>query len=178
MSATPPPRDAAAAILRARARTLARREPEADPGASIELIEFRVARENYALETRHVMEVLPLVDLTPVPCTPPFIRGVVNVRGRITAVVDLRSFFGLPSRGLSDLHHTILVRGAGLEFGLLADVVAGVRVHPRDSLQPAGPALTGVPPEVLLGMTAERLVVLDLERVLADPRLIVHEEVK
>jgi len=172
-----PQRDAAA-VLQARAQALARRETAAEPGASIELLEFRVARENYALESRHVLEVLPLVDLTPVPCTPAFVRGVVNVRGRITAVVDLRTFFGLPARGLADLHHTILVRGAGLEFGVLADLVAGVRAHPRDGLQPAGPGLTGVPSAYLLGMTAERLVVLDLERVFADPRLVVHEEAR
>lgn len=176
MTQGPAPRDPAA-ILRARAKVLARREPAAEPGAAIELLELRLARESYALETRHVSEVLPLVDLTPVPCTPAFILGVVNIRGRITAVVDIRRFFGLPTRGMTDLHHIILVRGGDMEFGILADVVAGVRSQPRSGLQPAQPTLTAVPPEYLLGVTTERLVVLDVERVLADPRLIVQEEV-
>lgn len=171
------PTSDAAAILRERARVLAR--PDAPPAAvaSIELLAFRLARAAYAVETRYVAEVLPLLELTPVPCTPAFVAGVVNVRGRITAVIDCQKFLDLPAEGLTDLHHVILVRAGGMEFGLLADAIAGVRLEPAGSLQPLGPALAGARSECLQGMTADRLVVLDLQRMLADPRLVVHQEV-
>ncbi|TMH72974.1 MAG: chemotaxis protein CheW [Betaproteobacteria bacterium] len=169
----------AGGILRARARALARpreRTPVAE--ASLELLEFRLAQECYALETRYVREVYPLKDLTPLPCTPPFVLGIVNVRGRITPVIDIKKFFDLPDKGLTDLHRVILVRGNGLELGLLADAIAGVRSIPVDSLQPSLPTLTGIRGTYLKGVTAERLVVLDLARILADPKIMVHEEVE
>jgi len=166
-------------ILRARAQALARPpERAAVAAASLELLEFRLARESYALETRYVREVYPLKNLTPLPCTPPFVLGIVNVRGRILPVLDLKKFFELPEQGLTDLNRIILVRGNDLELGLLADVIAGVRTIPVDSLQPSLPTLTGIRAEYLKGVTAERLVVLDLDRILADPKIIVHEEVE
>ena len=166
-------------ILRARAQALARPpERAAVAAASLELLEFRLANECYALETRYVREVYPLKNLTPLPCTPPFVLGIVNVRGRILPVLDLKKFFELPEEGLTDLHRIILVQGHDLELGLLADVIAGVRTIPVDSLQPSLPTLTGIRAEYLKGVTAERLVVLDLDRILADPKIIVQEEVE
>ncbi|HSI38639.1 MAG TPA: chemotaxis protein CheW [Methylotenera sp.] len=166
-------------ILRTRAQHLARPlQNGVLESASLELLEFRLAQENYALETHYVSEVYPLKDLTPMPCTPPFLRGIVNVRGRIVPVIDIKKFFDLPDKGLSDLHRIILVRGNDLELGLLADIIVGVRTVPLDSLQPSLSTLTGIRSDYLKGVTAERLVVLDLDRILTDPRVIVHEEVE
>jgi purine-binding chemotaxis protein CheW len=165
-------------ILRARAQALARApRPAPVPGTMLELLEFRLASERYALESRHVEEVHPLRELTPLPCTPPFILGIVNVRGRILPVMDLKKFFDLPERGVTDLHRIILVRGHGLELGLLADVIVGVRSVAAESLQPSLPTLTGIRADYLKGISEERLVVLDLDRLLSDPKIIVHEEV-
>jgi purine-binding chemotaxis protein CheW len=165
-------------LLRERARALALpRSAGAVEAGALELLEFRLARERYALETRHVSTVVPLRELTPVPCAPRFILGIVNVRGRITPVLDIRVFFDLPGQGLTDLHRVILLRGQELEFGLLADAITGVQsVHPS-GLQPSLPTLTGIRSEYLKGVTADRVVVLDVDRLLADPGIIVHEEV-
>jgi len=165
-------------ILRERARALARiPPPPTAEDSTLELLEFRLASERYALETRHVHEVHPLRELTPLPCTPEFILGIVNVRGRILGVLDLKKFFQLPDPGLTDLHRIILLRGNGLEMGLLADVIVGVRRIPVDRLQPTLPTLTGIRAEYLKGVTDERLVVLDLDRLLSDPKIVLHEEV-
>jgi len=168
---------AARQILRARARVLAR-PPEHAPAAEtlLELLEFSLAQERYAVETRYVREVYPLKDLTPLPCTPPFVLGIVNVRGCILPVLDLKKFFDLPEQGLTDLHRIILIRGHDLELGLLADVIVGVRSVPVESLQPSLPTLSGIRGDYLKGVTAECLVVLDLARILADPKIIVHDE--
>jgi len=165
-------------ILRARAKALAIPTQSMPAGAMLELLEFRLASERYALETRHVRDVHPLRELTPLPCTPPFVLGIVNVRGRILPVLDLKKFFDLPERGLTDLHRIILVQGNDLEFGLLADVIVGVRSVAADSLQPSLPTLTGIRAEYLKGIGEDRLVVLDVERILADPKIIVHQEVE
>lgn len=166
-------------ILRTRAQALARPLERSEVAeSSLQLLEFRLARESYALETRHVREVYPLKNLTPVPCTPSFVLGIVNVRGRITPVIDIKKFFDLPDQGLTDLHSVILLRSNDLELGLMADVVVGVRTIPLESLQPTLPTLTGIRADYLKGVTAQRLVVLDLDRLLADPKIIVQEEVE
>lgn len=165
-------------ILRERAQRLARPEQLEVPGQQIELLEFRLAQERYAVETRHVQEVYTLHDLTPLPGTPPFLLGLINVRGRVLPVFDLRKLFELPEQGLTDLHRVVLVRGNDLELGLLADLTVGVREIARASLQPSLPTLTGIRAQYLLGVTQEHLVVLDLERILADPRILIHDEVE
>jgi purine-binding chemotaxis protein CheW len=106
------------------------------------------------------------------------VLGIVNVRGRILPVLDLKKFFDLPEKGLTDLHRIILVRNEDIELGLLADVVIGMRAMAVDRLQPSLPTLTGIREEYLRGVTADRLIVLDLARVLTSPRIIVSEEVE
>jgi purine-binding chemotaxis protein CheW len=165
-------------ILRQRAQALAQVPPPPAADTVLELLEFGLASERYAIERRFVQEVHPLRELTPLPCTPPFILGIVNVRGRIVPVLDLKKFFELPERGLTDLHRTIIVKGHDLEIGLLADVISGINAVPAESLQPSLPTLTGIRADYLKGVTAGRLVVLAVERILSDPKIIVHEEVE
>lgn len=168
----------AAKVLRQRAQALAQIPPPPAADTVLELLEFGLASERYAIERRYVQEVQPLRDLTPLPCTPAFILGIVNVRGRIVPVLDLKKFFELPERGLTDLHRTIIVRGHDLEIGLLADVIIGISAVPAESLQPSLPTLTGIRADYLKGVTGGRLVVLAVERILGDPKIIVHEEVE
>ena len=166
-------------ILRARAKALAR-EPETRQiaAAALEVIEFGLAHERYAIEAAYVREVQPLEDLTPLPGTPPFVAGIVNVRGRILPVIDIRKFFDLPEPGIADAHRILLVHTAEMELGILADTVAGVRSVPLDTIQSSLPTLTGLREEYLKGVTAERLIILDVARILADRRIMVHEEVE
>lgn len=161
-------------ILRARARVLARPHDAAAAPDGLELLEFRLANERYAVRTRFVVEVQPLRELTPLPGTPPFVRGIVNLRGRVLAVYDLKKFFGLPEQGLTDLHRIVVVGGERFEIGLLADVVTGVRHIPPESLSPPLPTLSDIAAEYLEGISEERLVVLDLDRILGDPRIVVN----
>src|ERR1700734_2278342 len=130
-------------ILRQRAQALVQVPPPPAADTVLELLEFGLASERYAIERRYVQEVQPLRELTPLPCTPAFILGIVNVHGRIVPVLDLKKFFELPEQGLTDLHRTILVRGHDLEIGLLADVIIGISGGPGQRLQPSLPTLTG-----------------------------------
>ena len=167
-------------ILRERALALARPLSNAAvaEASRLELLEFRVAAERYAVETRFVQEVHPLRDLTPLPGTPPFVPGIVNVRGQILPVYDLKKLFGLPEPGLTDLHRVIHVRGHDMELGLLADVIVSVRVIAADRLQPSLATLTGIRADYLKGITDDRVVVLDLDRILSDPKIVVHDEIE
>lgn len=167
-----------ARILAARARSLAMPARGARDGEEIEVIEFLLSGERYGLEFTYVREVFPLVELTRLPCTPPFVLGIVNVRGEIVSVVDLRTFFDLPDRGLSDLNKVIILHSAEMTFGILADVVVGVRGLARDALQPALPTLIELREKYLLGVTWDAVAVLDAAKLLADPQIVVEESME
>jgi purine-binding chemotaxis protein CheW len=166
-------------LLRARAQALAR-EPEQDAAArgALEVAEFLLAYETYGVESSYVREVYPLKELTPLPCTPPFVLGIINVRGQILSVIDLKKFFDLPEKGLTDLNKVIVVHNATMAFGILADAILGVRSIPLDAIQPSLPTLTGIRAAYLKGVTSERLVILDASTLLGDSALIVLEEVE
>jgi purine-binding chemotaxis protein CheW len=165
-------------ILHARAQALAR-EPLGEDVAteSLEVLEFLLAYETYGIEMSYVRETLPLKDLTPVPCTPPFVLGLISVRSRIVSVIDIRKFFDLPEKGLTDLNRVIVIHDDGMEFGILADAVIGVRTVPLAGVQPSLPTLTGIREEYLKGVTKERMTILDGKKLLNDKNIIVHEEI-
>jgi purine-binding chemotaxis protein CheW len=171
------PADEARRVLRDRARALAREPVKTVAEATLAIVEFRLANERYGIETAFLVEVQPLKSVTPVPCTPAFVRGLINVRGRILAVIDLKKCFDLAAEGTGDRQAVLIVRSAELEVGLLADAVVGSRSVPLSALQPTLPTLTGIGAEYLKGVTGEGLVVLDAGKLLAESGLIVHEEV-
>jgi purine-binding chemotaxis protein CheW len=165
-------------ILKARAKALAR-EPKKEELAlkeQLEVVEFLLAYERYGIESRFVREVYPLKDLTPLPGTPPFVLGMINVRGQILSVIDIKRFFDLPEKGLTDLNKVVILHLDGMEFGILADVIVGVRRIPLTDIQTFLPTLVGIREEYLKGVTRERLVILDAEKLLRDKKLIIHEE--
>jgi purine-binding chemotaxis protein CheW len=140
------------------------------------VLEFRLASETYAIETVYVRATSPLRELTPLPGTPAFLLGLINLRGQILSVIDLKRFFDLPEKGLTDLNRVIIVHGEEMEFGLLADEILGVRSLRRDEIQPPLPTLTGIREEYLLGVSRERTVVLNGRKLLTDPALVVNDE--
>ncbi len=165
------------AVLRERAVRLAVRPPEPESGETVDCLEFLLSGESYAIELCYITETLPLTDFTPLFCTPAFVLGIVNVRGRIVSILDLRRFFELASVGLSDLNRVIVVGNGSMEFGVLADSVAGMRSLKAQELLPPPDAFTGIREEFLAGVTADRLALLDMGKIMSDPRIVVHEEV-
>jgi len=164
-------------ILKARARALARRADDPSTvGGTLNVVEFRLAREHYAFEREFVREVCPLTELTPLPCTPAFIAGIVNVRSRILPVIDIRKFFDLPEAGITDAHMVVIVHAAGLEAGILADAVVGARSVPLEAIQASLPTLTGIRAQYLRGVADGRTAILDAPRILSDPNIVVEQE--
>ncbi len=174
-----PSSDETRSILKKRARALAREPEQAESVQNfIEIIEFQLSREIYGMESAFVREVYPLKDLTPLPCTPSFVLGIVNVRGKILSVIDLKNFFNLPEKGLGDLNKIIIIRNEEMEFGVLADSIIGTRRITRDTIQPPLPTVTGIGAEYVKGVTAEGIIILDGDKILGDEKIVVHEELE
>ena len=150
-----PPSAVRRAVLEARARALAAPAP-AVGGASIEVLEFMLADECHAIESAWVREVVPLRELTVLPGTPDFVLGLIHLRGEILSVLDVRKFFGLARKGLSDLDKAIVLDDGEMRFGVLADRIVGVRRIPIGDVQPPLPTLSVIRPDYLLGVTRDR----------------------
>jgi purine-binding chemotaxis protein CheW len=165
-------------VLRKRAKVLAQK-PQEEMGteAGLDCLEFRLNYETYAIGMEWVTETCPLKDLTPLPGTPTFVAGIINLRGRIFSVVDIRRFFDLPEKGLTNLNRVIILQGAEMEFGILADEIMGTRSVPLAEIQPPLPTLTGIREEYLLGVTRDRTAILDGARLLGDRNLVVFERI-
>jgi purine-binding chemotaxis protein CheW len=166
-------------ILRSRVKKLSQEiESKGTEEEYFEVLEFLLAQEIYAIETLFIREVYPMTELTPLPCTPAFVFGLINVRGQIMTVIDMKKFFDLPERGITNLNKVIVVRKDAMELGLLADEIIGIRNIPVSDLQPPLSTMSGIHAEYLKGVTGERLIVLDMERFLTDKKLIVQEEIE
>ena len=116
-------------------------------------------------------------NVNPVPCTPDLVVGVINIRGSIYSVIDIRSFFGVEKKDITDLTKVILVSAAGLEVGILADDVKGATSLPLSEVKAALAAQGSAKDEFIQGVTKDMLIILNLEAVLRDERVIVHQEV-
>ena len=139
---------------------------------------FYLAGEEYAISILRVKEILEYDTLTPVPQTPPAIRGVINLRGSVVPVVDLRAKFGLPPSPLTKRTCIVIVEvtldGHPTVMGVLADAVSQV----MDLLPPdiAAPPVFGTAVRVDylqgLGKVGKKFVLLlDVDKVLAAPEL-------
>ncbi len=165
------------ALLTARARQLALRLSSADsaPADSLLVVTFRLGSEEFGVACEHVREVARLKGLTPLPRTPSFVLGVMNVRGQVLSVVDLRGLLGLPAAGLVESARVVVLHHGAMEFGLVAEAVLAVRTVPLQDLQPPPATVTGIGANYLRGVTSDGLSLLDTARILADPDLVLDE---
>ena len=165
-------------ILKIRALALAQ-EPLREEAAAedIEILEFTLAYERYAIESHFVRQVASLENLTPLPCTPAFVLGIANLRGALYPVIDLRKFFELPEKELTSFNKIIVLQSGKILLSILADTIIGVRRILKNHIQPSLPTLTGLRKSYLMGITPERLVVLDAEKLLMDESINVQEQV-
>jgi purine-binding chemotaxis protein CheW len=166
-------------ILRDRARLLAAgsKADATAPRSLLEIVEFVLGPERYGIESSRIREIHPLNEYTPLPCTPAFVLGLVNVRGQILSIIDIKKLFDLPENGLTDLNKIIIVHAHSMELGILADAILGTRSIAPEELHPALPTLTGIRADYLQGITKDSLVVLDVGKILADERILVDEVV-
>jgi len=165
--------DTPEAILRERARRLSVAAARTDSGATVQVLECRLGAEQYALEMRLLHGVQRAGGLTPVPGAPAFVTGLLNVRGEIVAVLDLAIALALGRSGppRAEGRNVLLVELSGVRVGLLVDEVVGVRTLALNRLEraPSGS-------DVARGVAEARIVLLDLERLLAEGRFDVAEE--
>jgi len=163
-------------ILKTRADQLARTNHSQKPrGKQVTVLEFRLAHEIYAIELTHIRTVHPLKEKKPthIPGAPGFIKGIINLRGEIISVVDLKHFFNLPDQDQGHSSQVIILSSKDMEFGILSDAIHGVTEFQTADIHDSLPTLTGVQLEYIKGVTAIGVVILDDEKLLNDKKMII-----
>lgn len=165
-------------ILKERALALAQEAlPQNAASEGTQVVEFTLGNECYAVETHHVAQVACVENIVPLPCTPAFVLGMVNLRGEIFPVIDLKKFFELPEKELTDRNKLIVLQSGKIIFSFLVDQIVNVRRIPVTDIRPSLPTLTGIRKNYLKGITSERLVVLDAAKFLLEETIVVDEQV-
>jgi purine-binding chemotaxis protein CheW len=131
------------------------------------VLAFQLGEERYGVDVMLVQAVRPLTKVTRVPGTPAFYKGVVNLRGKIITVLDLRLFFELRVNDDHPPDELVIVKAIGLEMGLVAHHVDGVRSIPRSAIQMPGETRYSI------GVTADHLVLLSVGQLFESERLVI-----
>ncbi len=145
------------------------------PDDQIAIVGFTLHPEKYAFEVVNVSEVLTMNELTPIPGTPAFIMGVVNLRGHIISVVNLKSFLGLTEGGLTQLNKIIVISDGKMIFGVLADEITGFSNFPSDKLLEPPVNLNGLLAEFVKGTLSDGTILLNASRMLTSKHLIIQD---
>lgn len=136
--------------------------------ASLELLCFRVATEEYAINIMDIKEIVRPRDVTEVPRVPDFVRGILSLRGIIIPVFDMRVRLGLPVKG-GERERVIVVKRGGGFCGVHVDEVVQVVRIPAQGIEPPPVILEGIDREFVegIGRVSDRmLILLDMEKVL------------
>ncbi len=136
------------------------------------IVGFKIRDDDYAFEIMKVVEIIRLKDITEVPTAPDFIEGVINLRGKIIPIIDLRRRFGMDDKEANIMFRIIIVEYAKHQLvGVVVDEVTKV-VNVKDSeMLPAPSTLTGVGGRYIQSIvkTADRIIVLlDIEKIFTD----------
>jgi len=135
---------------------------------------FFLADEEYGLEILKVREIIGLMPITRVPRTPEYMRGVINLRGKVIPVVDLRIKFALEATADSERTCIIVVQASGVEFGVVVDRVSEVVNVASSDIEDAPSFGAEVDTEYLLGLAKSQGTVkllLDIDRVLSSQEI-------
>jgi purine-binding chemotaxis protein CheW len=137
----------------------------------IQLVTFRLQDETYGIDVMQVQEVLRVSEIAPVPGAPPYVLGIVNLRGNVVTVIDTRTRFGLPTSECDDASRIVIIEAQQQVVGMLVDGVAEV-VELRESEIDAAPNIGSAESSRCIQGVVSReddlLIVVDLNRLLHD----------
>lgn len=119
----------------------------------IELLTFKLAEQEYALDIMSVREIRGWTHATPLPHSPQYMKGVINLRGTVLPVMDLASRLGLPEREQSDRNVIIVVNYEDTMTGLLVDAVSDIVAVTKEDMQPPPELSSGTVENVVSGLT-------------------------
>lgn len=169
--------DKRTAILEERAEKLAKSLVEKQPENVTDVLKFQLHQEVFAIEIEFVAEVCFLKEFTPLPCTPPFVYGLMNVRRQVFPIIDLALLFGIHQTAPQKTERVIILKDASHSFAVCTSGILGVEPIPFSLIQPPPPTIAETQSIYLKGITTEGVALLDGASLINSRQLIVDEEI-
>ena len=138
-------------------------------GSLLQLVTFSIDEEEFGVNILKVQEIIRIMEITRVPRSPEFVEGVINLRGRVIPIVDLRRRFGLAAIAHDKDTRIIVIELNSLVVGFIVDAVSEVLRIPADTVEPTPPVAAGVDSEYISGvgkLQDRLLILLDLDKLL------------
>lgn len=135
-----------------------------------QLVVFELAGEHYGVDIGDVNTIIRMQEITSIPGTSSYVNGVINLRGSIIPVIDLKQRFDLPTGEHTKASRIVVVEASGQMIGMIVDAVAETLRLPADSIEPPSPVISSVNSDYIRGVGKQdnRLVILlALDKVLA-----------
>ena len=135
----------------------------------LQLVSFNIGDEEFGVDILKVQEINRMLDVTRVPNSPEYIDGVINLRGKVIPIIDLRRRFGMERKEHDKNTRIVVVELSGKVVGFVVDAVSEVLRIPKSVTEPPPPIVAGIGAEYItaVGKLEDRLLILlDLEKVL------------
>jgi purine-binding chemotaxis protein CheW len=146
------------------------RDEHAHDADLLQLVTFTIAEEEFGVDILSVQEIIRLMQITTVPRAPEYIEGVINLRGKVIPVIDMRRRFNLPAVERDSRTRIVVMEFGPKIVGFLVDAVSEVLRIPANTVEPAPAVVSGVGSEYIRGvgkLDDRLLILLDLESLLA-----------
>jgi purine-binding chemotaxis protein CheW len=136
----------------------------------IQLVTFSIGEEEFGVDILQVQEIIRTMEITKVPRAPEFVEGVINLRGKVIPIVDLRRRFGLATRDHDKHTRIIVIEINQMIVGFVVDSVSEVLRIPSGTVEPPPPVVSGMESEYISGvgkLQDRLLILLDLNKLLS-----------
>lgn len=139
-------------------------------GVLLQLVTFNISSEEFGVDILKVQEIIRTMEITKVPRAPEFVEGVINLRGKVIPIIDLRKRFSMESRTHDSQTRIVVIEINNMIVGFVVDSVSEVLRIPADTVVPPPSVVSGVDSEFIsgVGKLSDRLLILiDLEKLLS-----------
>lgn len=136
----------------------------------LQLVTFSIGSEEFGVEILKVQEINKMLQVTKIPNSPDYVEGVINLRGKVIPVINLRTKLRMPSKPIDKNTRIVVMEIEGRTVGFIVDAVSEVLRIPRSITEPPPPMVGGVSSEyiVAVGKLEDRLLILlDVEKILS-----------
>ncbi|HEY3426925.1 MAG TPA: chemotaxis protein CheW [Negativicutes bacterium] len=137
--------------------------------SEVQLVVFKLGREEYGVSILRVQEIKRMIDITRVPHTPDYIKGVINLRGSVLPVIDLKKRLNLPQQADTDDTRIIIVKIDEIIVGMIVDAVSEVMAISQENIEDPEAVVGGVAADYLSGVGKQEnrlLILLNLEAII------------
>lgn len=143
----------------------------------IDTLEFALFNNNYALRASYASKVHYLREITRIPGAPPFVQGVINLRGDIISLVNLQSLLNIKERGLTELNRVVVISNGTNYFGLICDKIHGIAKRNISELSHSAANSSDKHSLYSEGIFCDNTILLNAEYLLNSPEIIItkHE---